>query len=396
MNINTYFLRDNVRGSSNNYYREIARYTDRVLEKINIIGRDPADEYFNYLSESNSGIDLDEKECLLEFLVLGILWRIYLPIAMGASKLILKSLFFLTELSQSNNNLKKVIDLLRGILATLLYSNKIRKTEIVLTGNNTLTYFKSLIDWLAATGEFEQEVIRLKRWYDFLALQSTEKRLTYLEKSFKLADWFKNSSEEVLGKYTENVERFIYKHGSEHYWSEDIIFCNRKRVEYHLNMVGAEILNQVFREDYLKAQRKLLMVPACMRINPTTCRAGKTPFGYRCSNCSSECNVNYLTKIGEESSFDVFIIPHESMLFSRNASSNILGKNIAIIGVACPLHLISGGWKSSGMDVPAQCVLLDYCGCKNHWDKDGIPTEINYRKLAEIMNIEPLNKMKVE
>ncbi len=84
------------------------------------------------------------------------------------------------------------------------------------------------------------------------------------------------------------------------------------------------------------------------------------------------------------------------MLFSRKASKNILGEDIAIIGVACPLHLISGGWKSSGMGIPAQCVLLDYCGCKKHWDRDGIVTEINFKKLEQIMQIQFSDTMKAE
>jgi hypothetical protein len=30
-------------------------------------------------------------------------------------------------------------------------------------------------------------------------------------------------------------------------------------------------------------------------------------------------------------------------------------------------------------------VLLDFCGCKKHWDKDGIETEINEERLLELI-----------
>jgi hypothetical protein len=36
--------------------------------------------------------------------------------------------------------------------------------------------------------------------------------------------------------------------------------------------------------------------------------------------------------------------------------------------------------------VPAQGLLLDYCGCKWHWHKDGIPTDINFNQLLRLMD----------
>jgi len=54
--------------------------------------------------------------------------------------------------------------------------------------------------------------------------------------------------------------------------------------------------------------------------------------------------------------------------------------------VACPLHLISGGLELRKLNIAAQCVFLDYCGCKNHWHQDGIMTDMNSRQLLKITN----------
>ncbi len=401
MNINTYYLRGNNEVNSDNYYREVSRFTDTVLDKIVKIGEDAISEYINYFlvcknEESINQKSINKKEIQLEFLLLGVLWEVYLPMAMKSNKITEKSLFFLSKLRQSNNCFKKIVDLFRGVLATLLYDIN-PNAKLYLTPEADILYsLNRLIAWLEATGEFEMEVIRLEKWYDFLSELSPDKRYFYLERSLQLANWFRESSDDVIGKYTVNVESFLQKQGREHYWSEDIIFCNRKKVEYHLNMVGAEILNRVYRKDYKQTEKKLIMLPACMKLKQTNCEAEKTNFGYRCVHCSLKCNVSCITYLGEENNVDVFIIPHESMLFSRKASKNILGNDIAIIGVACPLHLISGGWKSCEIDIPAQCVLLDYCGCKKHWDEDGIATEINYEKLKQILNIESSNTMIAE
>jgi hypothetical protein len=32
-------------------------------------------------------------------------------------------------------------------------------------------------------------------------------------------------------------------------------------------------------------------------------------------------------------------------------------------------------------------VLLDYCGCRYHWHKAGIPTDINFDQLLQVPNV---------
>ncbi len=383
LNINTYSLKFNTEKNSNNYYDEISNYTDTVLTKIDEFGSEAINDYYEYMQLDNYEASPNKMEILLEFLVIGVLYRSYFKIAVGANKVIESCLDRLTELRQVNGFLKKLVDPLRGILATILYQYS-NKYEEVLSESNTLKYFQRLIKWLAANGEFSQEVIIMERWYDFLAAKSAVKRFIYIEQSLELANWFMDSSKKVLGKYTKNVESFLGKEGREHYWSEDVIFCNRKRVEYHLNMVGAEILNRAYREDFNKKDKKIIIVPACMRIKSSSCPAEKTPFGYRCVCCNNECNVSHLKSSSKDTDITVYIVSHESMLF-KNDANNMFGKNVGIVGIACPLHLISGGWKSRGMNIPAQCVLLDYCGCKNHWDKYGIPTDINQEELRQVL-----------
>lgn len=56
-------------------------------------------------------------------------------------------------------------------------------------------------------------------------------------------------------------------------------------------------------------------------------------------------------------------------------------KGMGIIGVACILNLLSGGWKAKKLGYLPQCVLLYYCGCNGHWDGEGIVTGLNENKL---------------
>ena len=36
-----------------------------------------------------------------------------------------------------------------------------------------------------------------------------------------------------------------------------------------------------------------------------------------------------------------------------------------------------GGFDMRARGIASQCVLLDYPGCKKHWDREGIPTGVN-------------------
>jgi len=84
--------------------------------------------------------------------------------------------------------------------------------------------------------------------------------------------------------------------------------------------------------------------------------------------------------------FDVYIIPHASdlSLWSLRPGRPKLG----VIASACVTTLVEGGWELKRYDVPAQCVLLDYSGCKKHWCSNGndIPTMFNVRELKRIVS----------
>ena len=168
----------------------------------------------------------------------------------------------------------------------------------------------------------------------------------------------------MLGKYTPNVEQFVNREWRKYRWREDRIACMRTRVEYHLNMVGAEIMNRAFRASFLPADRKAVLVPGCMRSRPERmCQAVHVSEGLRCKECDKTCHVNRLRAMGLKYNFDVFILPHTSDL-SRWASKPG-SPSQGVVGVACLTTLVGGGWELKRHGVPAQCVLLNYCGCKN-------------------------------
>ena len=56
-----------------------------------------------------------------------------------------------------------------------------------------------------------------------------------------------------------------------------------------------------------------------------------------------------------------------------------------VVAVACLLNIAPGGYEMRELEIPSQCVLLDWCGCSKHWHPQGVPTDLNDRRLVTIV-----------
>ncbi len=376
----TYSLKGNQK-NSDRYYKEIKSFTDEVLMEFESFENSIVLDFYSYVKEKGIDSVRTYGEYIFELLMLGTFWRVYGVRAANLDKNPQKILENLVKERNQNQPAKETIDIIRGM---------IMKPFLLSEDNNTpdltINNFNKLLAYLKAAGDFNQELKRLEIWKDFLETKTNETASEYLANAFLFADWFEYRSKIVLGQYTDNVNKFLSEKHHEHLFQEDVIFCGRKEVEYHLNMVGAEIMNRAFRKEFENRPRKALLLPGCMKSSAgAKCRAQDTNLGLRCTGCSKICNVNKLTKIGDEHGFEVYIISHESSAFSKSTEKD--RNELGIVGVACISNLIAGGWKSGSIGIPAQCVLLDYSSCKNHWHEEGIPTNINVNQLFCLFNI---------
>lgn len=368
--------------NSNDYYKDVSVLADEILANGKVLCKSILEDFASYvklnLTKEKRSID----EYFIELLNLGIMWQLYSDDALDLSEMPKKFLSNLKELRQNNVSIKPCIDFIRGILSTIfLYPNDNYNSSVKFTIKN----FEKLIGWMNASGEFNEEVTRFAIWNKYLYSLDFEAVNKFFSSVITLELYFSARCESVLSKYTRNVNVFLKSDYQKHKWREDVILCGRQSVEYHLNMVGAEIMNRVYRDEFLKASHKKLILPGCMRYNSEeNCRAAETSEGKRCRKCSSECTVNKLTALGEKYGFEVLIVEHESSAFKK---TNTQYGKVGIVGVACVLNLLSGGFKARRLNLVPQCVILDYCGCKNHWDDEGIVTNINIDKLKETFKI---------
>ena len=228
---------------------------------------------------------------------------------------------------------------------------------------------------------------RLAQWKGFFESLGPSPAQQIVARCLALADDFAAASARTLGPHTEQVEQFLSEAAPKYQRRYDAELVSRTRLEYHLGLLGTEVLSRAYRARFLSAKRKIVIVPPCMRAQPEEkCKAIETPFGAKCQACTPACRVHQITKLGEKRGFEVYIIPDELRGIGAEAGRAIEG--LGLVGVACALTNWSGGWQADALGVPAQGVLLDYVGCKYHWDEKGIPTDTNLHKLEEVLGIQ--------
>lgn len=367
---------------SNKYYSDVREFTDNVIEYASHCLKGNIEEFMVFINKNNPEEQRTQEEYLLELLSFGILWRSWGGYAMASRFVPYRFMAWMAQCRKRHQRLKPHIDRLRGVMATLflLPARKKRNTDRLPSFGDMDRFFK----WLKATGEFREQALRFQVWRKYWDSMPYSRWLKGRQTVFDFVDWFVINSKQSLGQYTEGVNGFLADSENRYRWKENRVQCTRTEPEYHLNMVGAEIMNRAFRNDFLSAHSRALLLPGCMRAVPREqCKAIRLTEGLQCQGCKSSCNVNVLREQGTVKGFDVYIIPHASDL---SLWAPTKGKPTrAVIAVACVTTLVEGGWELKRYGAFAQCVLLNFSGCKKHWQSHEMPTCFNINELHRIL-----------
>lgn len=369
--------------SAAHYYTAICHFTDRVLSRAHPEIVPEVRKYRDYIDTHQLETPRSVEEYAYDFLNLGVLWRAYGEIAASVTIAPFHMMARLGELRKTHQRAKPTIDALRGVLLSLfLIPSRVSRINDTSIGVREIG---RLVTWLEATGDFREDAFRYVRLLGYLGAEPAQHVSALMASILGFTDWFTAESASSLGMFTPNVDTFITERSSFYRWREDRFSCLRSRTEYHLNMVGAEIMNRAYRGEFLSCERKTVLAPGCMRARSADkCEGIKTSDGIRCTGCEPGCRVNQLRLIGLRRSCGVMVIPHSTDLSHWAARPG--EPSHGVIGIACLAVLVEGGWELRRNNVPAQCILLNECGCTKHWDEKGIPTRVDVRQLKQIFD----------
>lgn len=367
----TYSLQPGAR-SSDAYYRTISALADSWLSGTLPQLRDLVSGFRQY-RQAHGETDRSDAEYAFELLAMGVLLREHGREAGCMPGWTALWMARLVDLQNRQPRLEPIIKGLRGWLGWMArgFSGRNRSEDIV----------ESLIAWLGAGGETVKQT-RLRQWQAYFKSGGTSFTQAAVSRCLQLAEEFAERSRSELGRYTQNVEHFLSVEASKKRRRYDARLLTQTRLEYHLGMLGTEILNRAYRERFLATRQKMVILPPCMCAPEKVCKAVETPLGAQCQACTPGCRVHQITKLGEKLGFHVTMIPDDVKVFGSGREAGSVG----LVGVSCALTNWNGGWETGDLHIPAQGLLLDYVGCKYHWDRKGIPTDTSLKKLREILD----------
>lgn len=381
-NAPTYDLRE--RGlTSDEYYAEVHRFSQAVYDGIEKDAGGWLEEYRKFVAEREP--ERSPQEYAVELLSLGVIWRRYSSAAMHTNPRVLWFLSALYAFRQSCPWAKPWLDRLRGLFSGLALAPWALRAGA--PAAISFRSFERLMQWLEASGEFEAESKRLHNWYGLCRQRGPSYLSDCVRAALALEAWFASAAAERFGKYTHGVERFLREQHPRYRFREDEILCGKSAEEYHLNMVGAELMNWGLEPAYLETSTRAVLVPGCMRQHQTRCRAVRRGRDVVCVHCASKCRVSAITELGERHGFSVHIILHASS-FTRWLK-RWERSGTGLIATACLPNLVAGGYQMRELGLAAQCVPLDYCGCRRHWTARWVATDLNQERLLQIARKPP-------
>ncbi len=392
-----YDLRD-PSGTSDRFYRVIAELADRTSMELERAAAPVLDEYSSFCATVRREEPRSRSEYGVELLTLGLVrWR-YACATRQTPRLVVVLASWLYSLRSHFPRFKGSVDVLRGWILGAFFVRALRREEAGReerdvpwrrrrTGGSCFdanAEFDALVRWLAATGEFKEECLRLESWRAYLQTMPSHQAWAVLMTAARIFATFQKDAERLCGGYTACLKSFQERCAPAHRRDEDALLVSKSAAEYHLNMVAAELMNRGMRRGFCSTRERVVLVPGCMRARSDAgCRAVARGCDIECGGCDDTCQVMRLRNLGRRDGFLVRIVPH-STSFTRWLERYRASSNTGIIPVACPLHLVAGGYEVRRLGLRAQCVLLDYCGCKRHWHAEGIPTAANERQVKSI------------
>jgi hypothetical protein len=380
--------------SSARFYADIAAVSARIVGEIEQRAGAVLNGYSSYITHNVPEVARTRGEYGLELLTVGMALRLYSLPASNTPRWVVVTGRKLFWLRRQSMRMKPVVDWVRAGFFELFLRRQARSSPLAVPGVDPLfdeenaTSLNSLpriIDWMRATGEFEQESRRMDHWMGYLRALPRFEAEACIGIALSSFDWFSSEADAALGKYTRGVDPFLRGTYSKRFHREDQIFCGREPVEYHLGMVAAEVMNDGLREDFLHKPRKVLLVPTCMRgAKKDRCKAIIRGFDMTCARCDPACAINRITQRMRSEGVQVYMVPHATG-FSRWLERWQDDPGVGVAAVACMLNILPGGYEMRARRIASQCVPLDYPGCEKHWTREGISTSANEERLVQIM-----------
>ena len=153
--------------------------------------------------------------------------------------------------------------------------------------------------------------------------------------------------------------------------------------QYHLYMLEIELTNRMNAGDFKKSDRKIALLPYCLRDFQAECKSSPDDFDHRCRNCSVNCYQNYTSRLLKDHQIDAYIwmgddLKKKAKTVARN------DQKLGILGIACIPELMAGMRKCRKLGIPVIGLPLDANRCVR-WMGSFHENSINLEMLEKLV-----------
>jgi hypothetical protein len=185
-----------------------------------------------------------------------------------------------------------------------------------------------------------------------------------------------------LKKYTENTEEHLKTLSLSKYFDKRLATT---REQYHLYMLEIELTNRLFVSDFIQADKKIALMPYCLRDFNVKCKSEKSGFDYQCRHCSGKCFQNHATAILKIHGIEPYIWIEGNM---KELAKYTLKerRSFGVLGIACIPELTWGMRTCRKNNIPVVGIPLN-ANCCVRWFGEFFPNSIDLPQLERLLSL---------
>ena len=185
----------------------------------------------------------------------------------------------------------------------------------------------------------------------------------------------------LLREYTWNTEKHLKTLPLSKLWDRRLATT---REQYHLYMIEVELTNRLYKDKFLRADRKIALMPYCLRDFSIDCKTVKAGFDYQCMKCSGQCFQNHASRILKEKKIEPYIWREGDMKKLAKFTMNE-NKSFGVLGIACLPELVWGMRNCCKNNIPVTGIPLN-ANCCVRWFGEFFPNSVDLRELERLVS----------
>ena len=183
-----------------------------------------------------------------------------------------------------------------------------------------------------------------------------------------------------LKKFTENTEEHLRTLSLSKFLDKRLA---TSREQYHLYMLEIELTNRLFVSEFIKADKKIALMPYCLQDFTVKCKSEKNGFDYQCRHCSAKCFQNHASTILKTHGIEPYIWKEGNM---KQLAKYTLKerRSFGILGIACIPELIWGMRDCRKNNIPVVGIPLNANRCVR-WFGEFFSNSIDLTELERLL-----------